>query len=227
MKEKTPINKQQYAYQVLRSRILDGTYSPGYRIVINQIAKELSLSTIPVREAIRQLEADGLIQYKPYSGAVVTPIDKDQYLETLSTLAVLEGYATALSSQVFPKEKIPELEEINTKMEKALEDFDFIRFGQLNRQFHNLICSYCSNKYLLESIRNTHNRLDSIRRMGATFISYRVKQSIEEHSELIRMLQKDCTFEEIESFAREHKMNTVKFFQQQAEKHGSAIFFEA
>jgi DNA-binding GntR family transcriptional regulator len=227
MMEKTPINKQQYAYKILRSRILDGTYSPGYRIVINQIAKELSLSTIPVREAIRQLEADGLIQYKPYSGAVVTPIDKDQYLETLSTLAVLEGYATALSSRVFPKTKISELQEINTQMEKALEDFDFIRFGRLNRQFHDLICSYCNNQYLLESIRNTHNRLDSIRRMGATFISYRVKQSIEEHGELIRMLQKDCPFAEIESFAREHKMNTVKFFQQQAEKNGSAIFFEA
>jgi DNA-binding GntR family transcriptional regulator len=195
--------------------------------VINQVAKELSLSTIPVREAIRQLEADGLIQYKPYSGAVVTPIDKNQYLETLSTLAVLEGYATALSSRVFPKEKIPELQEINAKMEKAIENWDFIRFGQLNRQFHDLICSFCSNQYLLESIRNTHNRLDSIRRMGAAFISYRMKQSIKEHSELIRMLQEDCDFAEIESFARQHKMNTVRFFQQQAEKHGSSIFFEA
>ncbi|PTX64603.1 GntR family transcriptional regulator [Melghirimyces profundicolus] len=226
MEKKTSLNKQQYAYQILRSRILDGTYSPGYRLVINQIAKEMSLSAIPVREAIRQLEADGLIQYKPYSGAVVTPIDKNQYLETLSTLAVLEGYATALSSQCFPIDKIVELQKINERMKDSLEEFDFVRFGNLNSEFHDRICSRCNNQYLLENIRNTQNRLDSIRRMGSAFKPVRVKQSIEEHDELIRMLRESRPFGEIESFARGHKMNTVLSFQPQPEEEKTVRFFE-
>ncbi|MDQ7864069.1 GntR family transcriptional regulator [Peribacillus frigoritolerans] len=77
---------------------MDGTYGSGQRIIIDQTAKELSLSPIPVREAIRQLESDGLIQYKPYSGAVVTSINESEYIETLSVLSLLEGYAAALSS---------------------------------------------------------------------------------------------------------------------------------
>src|SRR5699024_1202085 len=95
-------SKKQYVYQVLRSRILDGIYTSGFRIIIDRIAKEINVSAIPVREAIRHLEADGLIEYEPYKGAVVASIDNNQYLEALSTLAVIEGYATGLSSSQFP-----------------------------------------------------------------------------------------------------------------------------
>ncbi|WP_093231216.1 GntR family transcriptional regulator [Thermoflavimicrobium dichotomicum] len=223
MKKQNPVNKQQYAYQILRSRILDGTYSPGYRIVISQIAKELSLSAIPVREAIRQLEADGLIEYKQYSGAVVTPIDEQKYVETLSVLAVMEGYATALSSLAFPFERIAKLQDLNEAMKKALKEFDFVRFGQLNRTFHDQIYEYCQNQYLIENIRQTWSRLDSIRRMGSLFIPVRAKQSVQEHDQLISMLKNQRPFDEIERFAREHKMNMVKFFNHM-KKQGTSIF---
>ncbi|GAB6891676.1 hypothetical protein JCM14450A_26820 [Geobacillus stearothermophilus] len=65
-------NKTQLAYEYILSRIENGVYGPGYRVVIGQIARELGLSSIPVREAIRQLEAEGLVEFKPYTGAVVS-----------------------------------------------------------------------------------------------------------------------------------------------------------
>lgn len=208
------ISKQQYAYKLLRARILDGTYGPGFRLVIDQIAKEIQTSAIPVREAIRQLESDGLIQYKPYSGAVVTPPNENEYLETLSFLAIIEGYATALSSKYFPDERLQELHAINEKMKQAIEELDFVKFGELNRSFHSLTYEYCDNKYLVENIKATWNRLDSIRRAGSAFITVRARESIEEHDEIIRILKEKRPQQEIELFVRNHKLNTVNAFLQ-------------
>jgi DNA-binding GntR family transcriptional regulator len=206
------VSKHQYAYNVLRSRVLDGTYFPGYRIVIDQIAKELSLSAIPVREAIRNLEADGLIEYIPYKGAVVTQINENEYVETLTTLAVLEGYATRLSSQSIPNKKIADLQRINNLMLEAVEEFDFTQFGTLNRSFHNLIYEFCENRYITETIHQTQKRLDSIRRTGSAFLPIRPKKSVEEHDQLIKMIMEKQPLDEIENFARKHKMNTAESF---------------
>lgn len=220
--DKKRLNKQQYAYQVLRTRILDGTYAPGYRIVINQIANELSLSAIPVREAIRQLEADGLIEYKPYSGAVVTPIDENEYVEAMTVLAVTEGYATALSAQGFSRDKLSELHETNERMERALKDYDFATFAALNRTFHEEIYTECENRYLIEQIEQTWNRLDSIRRQGAVFIPQRAEKSIAEHRQLLTLIEQERPFDEIETHARQHKMNTVDYFNR---RKGKKEFF--
>lgn len=209
------MNKQQYAYKLLRARILDGSYGPGYRIVIDQIAREIETSAIPIREALRQLESDGLIQFKPYSGAVVTPINENEYLETLSVLAVIEGFATSISGQHFPKERIPDLVDINNKMRQALEVLDFTSFGQYNRAFHALTYEYCDNHYLVENIRSTWKRLDSIRRSGSAFMPVRAKESILEHDEIVRLLDSKAEPHVIESFVREHKLNTVKSFYHQ------------
>jgi DNA-binding GntR family transcriptional regulator len=206
------LSKHQIAYNVIRSRILNGTYSPGHRIVIDQIAKELSLSAIPIREAIRNLEADGLIEYIPYKGAVVTQINENEYLETLTTLAVLEGYATMLSSQFIPKEKIADLRKINKKMEEEVEQYHFKNFGELNLSFHNLIFEFCGNRYLKEKIHETEARLDAIRRRGSTFMPIRPKQSVEEHEQLIVLIETNQPLETIEAFARRHKLNTVESF---------------
>jgi DNA-binding GntR family transcriptional regulator len=209
------LNKQQFAYKLLRARILDGTYGPGYRIVIDQIAREISTSAIPVREALRQLESDGLIQFKPYSGAIVTPINENEYLETLSVLAVIEGYATSISSQYFPKARIQELESINSLLKQAIEDLNFEAFGTYNRQFHALTYEYCDNKYLVENIRSTWKRLDSIRRAGAAFMPFRAKESVLEHDQIIRLLEQKADPEKVEAYVREHKLNTVKSFYHQ------------
>ena len=122
MINKNKLNKRQYAYQVIRSRIIDGQYVPGQRIVIDQIAKEVNSSHIPVREAIHQLESEQLIEYKPNIGAVVKGINNQVYIETLEVLAVLEGYATALSAAHIDQSGIDELVRINDQMEQCLKN---------------------------------------------------------------------------------------------------------
>ena len=92
------VTKQERAYRTIRERILSGAYGPGYRVVIDTLATELEVSAVPVREAIRRLEAEGLIVYRPNAGAQVAPAEPGLYDEELTVLAVLEGYATALAA---------------------------------------------------------------------------------------------------------------------------------
>jgi DNA-binding GntR family transcriptional regulator len=205
-------NKQQYAYQVIRSRILDGRYPPGHKLVIDQLARELSTSAIPVREAIRQLEADSLISFKPYSGAIVTPFDEEAYLETLSVLAVLEGFATAESAAHFPHEKLEDLRAYTQLMEDALDSLDFSLFSNYNKEFHKLTYNHCKNRFLMEQIQATWERLSTVRKNGTTMKPARMKRSIAEHYQLIDMIAKREDPRIIESFTRTHKMNTLQAF---------------
>ncbi|KPC97588.1 HTH-type transcriptional regulator McbR [Geobacillus sp. BCO2] len=205
-------NKTQLAYEYILSRIENGVYGPGYRVVIDQIARELGLSSIPVREAIRQLEAEGLVEFKPYAGAVVSNINEKEYIETLSVLAVLEGYATALGSSHLTKEAIDRLEQVNERMERALEELELERFSELNYEFHSLIYAHCGNAYLEEQIKQIWQRMKRIRVYGFTLIPQRAKASIEEHREIIRLLREQAPPYEIEQYVRQHKINTAEAF---------------
>jgi DNA-binding GntR family transcriptional regulator len=212
MKTTHKTNKQQYAYQVIRSRILDGRYPPGHKLVIDQLARELQTSAIPVREAIRLLEADSLISFKPYSGAIVTPFDEQAYLETLSVLAVLEGFATAESSIHFPHEKLEGLRVYTKLMEEALEQLDYSLFSNYNKEFHQLTYKYCTNQFLLEQIHTTWVRLGTVRQQGTTMKPVRMKRSVAEHYQLIEMMERREEPTIIEAFTRNHKLNTLKAF---------------
>jgi DNA-binding GntR family transcriptional regulator len=205
-------NKQQKVYRILKGRIIEREYVPGQRIVIDQIAKELETSSIPVREAIRQLEAERLVVYKRNVGPVVAEVNESDYLDTVHVLALLEGYAASLAAKNFPKEQIDQLKELNRLMEEALEDFDIIQFSKLNAAFHRNICEQCENAYLIETIQHTWNRIDSIRGTGSTLYSKRVKESILEHQEIIRLLELGESGQ-LEILAREHKIKTAINFE--------------
>lgn len=206
-------NKQQRAYRIIKSRIVEKVFAPGQRIVIDQLARELQTSSIPIREAIRQLEAEGLIEYKHNIGPVVSSINESEYYESLQVLAVLEGYVVASCSQNFPAAKIMKLKEKNKQMKEALEDFDIIAFANLNTEFHHLIYEESTNKVLVESIQNLWKRLDSIRGIGSTLYSVRVKESIKEHEEIISLLEKKADPQKIEELVRMHKLRTAEDFE--------------
>lgn len=214
-RKKLTISKTQYAYEYISRKILDGIYGPGQRIIIDQIAKELGTSTIPIREAIRNLESDGLIQYKPYSGAIVSAINETEYIEILSVISVLEGYAAALSARKLTSRDFVELQQLNTQMYEALQDFQLDLFNQLNRKFHSIIYEKCENDFLLEEIRQTQQRLDRIRRSIFTLVPGRTRQSIEEHNTIIHLLKEKAPLLQIEEEIRQHRINTIIAFKEQ------------
>jgi DNA-binding GntR family transcriptional regulator len=221
------ITKQERAYRAIRERILSGQYGPGYRVVIDTLAAELGVSAVPVREAIRRLEAEGLIVYRPNAGAQVAPTEPGLYDEELTVLAVLEGYATALAAGSMRREDLRRLRAVNQRMVEAMERIDALSFGRLNQEFHAAIYDRCPNPSLVELLHDVGRRLDAIRRTVFVQIPYRGSASIEEHERLIAMIEGDAPFAEIEAAARQHKLNTVESFREWRAEHEQAAVSSA
>jgi DNA-binding GntR family transcriptional regulator len=211
-------NKHEFAYRAIRERIEDAVYRPGQRLVIDALARDLHMSQVPIREAIRRLQAEGWISYRRNSGPEVANVGFDQWRGMLEVLAVLEGYATAIAAAHMRPEDISHLREIVDRMQASLKDFDLLAFSAGNREFHHVIYSRCPNQVLVERISETTAQLDAIRGTVFPSVPQRGVGSNEEHRELIEMLERSDSFDKIEAIAREHKLNfltaAVRHFEQ-------------
>jgi DNA-binding GntR family transcriptional regulator len=205
--------KQQHIYAAVRERILQGAYGPGYRVVIDAIAAEFGVSALPVREAIRRLEAEGLVVFRPNAGAQVTPVDPELFEDEMTLLALLEGYATALAAPHLTSDDILELTQRTDDMARAAEQMDSLSFGRHNREFHAVFYARCPNSTIVGSASEAVRRLDAIRRTVFVQIPYRGTASIAEHRELIAMLVTGAQPSKIEAVARDHKLATLRSFQ--------------
>jgi DNA-binding GntR family transcriptional regulator len=161
--------------------------------------------------------------YRPNAGAQVAPAEPGLYDEELTVLAVLEGYATALAAEEMSPDDVVRLKEINERMVEAMERIDALSFGRLNQEFHGAIYARCPNPSLVEILEDVARRLDAIRRTVFVQIPYRGSASIEEHRQLIELVERRAPFAEIEAAARAHKLNTVESFREWRREHESAL----
>ena len=135
--------------ETLRNAILDGRLPCGTAIRQEALAKLFGVSRMPVREALRQLEAQGLLQVVQYKGAVVAPLIEDNSLETYELRQLLEAQALRLSVPLLSKE---DFEEAEGYIEALEIEKDFGKIGTLNRQFHQALYCKAPNKKLLALI---------------------------------------------------------------------------
>ncbi|GAB3886586.1 hypothetical protein GCM10029964_051120 [Kibdelosporangium lantanae] len=170
------MNKQERTYTILRDRIHTGEYQPLDRLNIDALAREFGVSQIPVREALRRLEAEGWVQFRPNAGAVVAPVDTTSWEQAMVALAVLEGAATADARNRLRKTDIAKLRRIAAQMERALDDP--LKFSTLNRQFHEVIVERCTNEVLRDLLAQTHRRLDQVRRTMFVYLPERSKAAV-------------------------------------------------
>lgn len=203
-------NKQERAYELIRSRIASGQYGPGQRLVIDWLARDLEMSQVPIREAIRKLEAEGWVHYQRNSGPEVANVSREQWQRTMEVLAVLEGYATALAAPHLTAEDIAGMVELNDLMAAAMRDFDLVRLSSCNRMFHRAIYERCPNTYLVDRVGETQAKLDAIR--GSLFhtIPQRGPESSAEHANLIETIRRGEPAAVVEATARQHKLNFLQ-----------------
>lgn len=203
-------SKADIAYSWLWERIVEGVYGPGYRVVIDQLVRETGISSIPWREAIRRLEAEGWIEVVPQVGARITTFGRDAYPQTMQVLARLEGYATALAMPHLTPDTVQAAVQVNQDMATALEDFDPVRFTQLNREFHFILYQHCGDAHLYRLITNEWTRLDVIRRASFVLIPGRARASVAEHEALLNLVANGRDFDAVEAAARQHKLNSLR-----------------
>ncbi|MCZ9310048.1 GntR family transcriptional regulator [Corynebacterium uberis] len=214
--------KTQRAYNYLRGKILDHSYAPGHRLVLSTIAETLDVSVIPVREAIRQLEAENLVSFERNVGAKVTMVESNEYFDVMETVALLESRATALAAPLIRDTDISTARELNEKMERALSDedgFEPATFTQLNKKFHETLFLPCPNERLIDLIYAEWQRLDYLRESIFSFIPERARESVVEHEMLLRLIEGHCDAAWIESYARDHRLRTSATFADQTGGH--------
>ncbi|MCF4006024.1 GntR family transcriptional regulator [Corynebacterium uropygiale] len=204
------MTKAERAYQLLKYRITRNEYAPGHRLVLSTLAESLGSSVVPVREAVRRLEAEGLIDYLPNVGPRVAMVNDNMYTDCMQLIAILEGAATALAAPHLTEEDLARARELNESMRESLAAFDPRAFTTLNRAFHETLFTRCPNTDLVELIENQWERLDYLRESTFAFVPERAEASVHEHDTLIVMIEARADPEYIEKLARQHRLHTLE-----------------
>jgi DNA-binding GntR family transcriptional regulator len=207
--EAASVSKVDLAYDLIRLRIGDGSYTPGYRLVLGTLAKELGVSAVPVREAVRRLEAEGLVEVVRNVGATVRGLDPVEYRWTVETLAVVEGVATGLAAAHLPPGALDEARRLNDAMRDGLDDLDPLRHSRLNQQFHRVLTEPCPNPHLLDLVERGWMRVSALRSSVFSFVPDRARDAVREHDALLELIARGAPAAEIETAARAHREATL------------------
>jgi len=173
--------------------IVTGHFQPGKQIKEEEISQRLGISRPPVREALKMLEAAGLVFRKPRCGVFVPEMTEKDMWEVYTLKATLYEMATSLAMDVISDKKIRKLETYVKKMEVCVgkEPLDVLRYQDLHKTFHNSIMVISGNDRLRTFASNLHNQV--------TLFSYKSLQdnnhlnsSVRYHREIVNaMKQKD------------------------------------
>jgi DNA-binding GntR family transcriptional regulator len=211
------VSKSQRAYAWIRERITGGAYGPGYRLVLSSLATELSMSVVPVREAIRELTAEGLVTFERNVGASVAMVDPSQYRHAMQLISVVESAATALSARGLTAADLARAREINDLMRSGLDDLDPRFFSTLNQEFHHILYARCPNPRLLEVVEAEWARLGHLRESIFAFVPGRAPTSVCEHDALLDLIASGADLDRIEHAVRRHRNATLDAFLTSAE----------
>lgn len=146
------------AYTWLREAIVNGRVKPGDRLKERQICEDLNISRTPVREALRRLAADGLVQLEPRRGGVVTQLSRDEASEIFSLGALLESHAARLAASRARASELALLKEKLQAMTQVLEDCGenhHTDYMNLDHEFHEHILTMAASRRLAAMLRLT------------------------------------------------------------------------
>ncbi len=202
-------SKSERAYAAIRAKILGGEFTPGYRLVLAKLADDLGFSVVPVREAIRRLEAESFVTFERNVGATVAGIEPTEYLYTMQTLSIVEGAATALSAPLITCSDIVRARAVNSTMGESLAHFDPIRFTALNLEFHSILFENCPNPHILDLVHRGWNRLQALRSSTFSYVPGRARESVAEHEALLQLVESGASPDRVERAARAHRAATL------------------
>ena len=172
---------------VLRERILRGQIQAGEQLRQHAIATELDVSRIPVREALRQLEAEGLITIVHDYGAVVTGLSGKEIVEMFEIRMLLESYLLRQSIPFLTAQEFSHAEEVLNAYEQALnQDSDVASWGELNWEFHATLYAAANRPRFLSIAQNIHHNADRYVRLHLLLV-HDIEKAKNEHREILRL----------------------------------------
>lgn len=209
----------------LRKAIFNNKLKPGDRLVETTIAEAMGISRTPVREALRQLELEGLATNAPRKGTVVNGISMESALEMYDVREVLEGLAARLTCNNISRKNINVLKEIINNMEECIEAHSREELFEMNNRWNNMLMVQCENKVLIQDMKELHDHLGRFRLL-TLYDEELQKEAVEEYKTIIKAIEIGDD-KKSEEYAREHvrraKQRFIKVFNKKSKEMSCVI----
>lgn len=194
----------------LRNAIFEGHVEAGDRLVESQIAESMGVSRTPVREALRQLEIEGLAVNVPRKGTIVKGISKDDAIEIYDIREVLEGLAARRACLNITRLEIRRLNEIIGIMEECIKSDDEIAYIKAHNEYNQILLDASKNKRLGEQLQHKYEYLKSLRKISLMTKERRIR-ALKEHKAIVYAIEVGDE-KEAETVARAHVKNAKEAF---------------
>ncbi|MCA0386822.1 MAG: GntR family transcriptional regulator [Firmicutes bacterium] len=175
-------------FEKIREDILNGRYVSGDKLVEIKLADELGVSRTPVREALKQLELDGLVDNIPNRGVVVKGISKEDIDDILTIRLCIEGLVGQWAAERILDHEVKELEEIFDLMEFYSHKGDVDKLFELNTKFHETLYQTTKSRYL-EGVLNDFQLFIKTARNNSLRSSGRMQHALDEHRAILTALK--------------------------------------
>ena len=171
----------------LRQRIVEGQLAPGAKLNERELSELLNVSRTPLREAIKMLAAEGLVELLPNRGAVVAQMSAQDVADTFEVIAGLEGQSGELAAQRITEAELAEIRALHYEMMAAWTRRDLPTYYRLNAQIHSQINAAARNPVLAQTWRTVNARLQALR-FRSNFDEAKWKRAVREHELMVELL---------------------------------------
>jgi DNA-binding GntR family transcriptional regulator len=215
--------KQEFVYHTLRDAIMRCELAPGQRLVIDELARKLEVSAIPIREALQLLQSEGLVLTVPHVGATVAPISHESIHEVFTVMEGLEIVATRNAALRMTSEEAAGLDEVVAAMDAALAAGRQEEWGELNTRFHLGISRISAMPMLQEMTERVLSRWDRLRRYYFNgVLSHRIEQAQGEHHDLVDAMR-ERSLDALERSVKQHNQGALVAYADYLRDHGAAV----
>lgn len=200
-------SKNEVVYDALHQSIVRGDYEPGTRLVIDELARSLGVSQIPIREAMRQLEADGFVTIEPYVGATITEINAEFIFEVFALLESMEVICSRTAAREMSGDQLNILEQMILNMDSSVDHPD--QWSQENKQLHLFICECARTGLIQKMMRKVLDHWDRLRMHYLKDVSaQRIKIAQQEHKAILAAFRTHDQ-DEVERVVHEHNQSAL------------------
>lgn len=175
-------------FEQIETDILDGVYAQGEVLTETKVSQKLGVSRTPVREALRRLEQEGLVQATANKGTMVLGITKQDLSDIYEIRMRIEGLASKLTAERITDEQLKTLSDIVDLQEYYTTKDNADQIKDMDTQFHELIYNYCNSAILMSTLSNLHHRIQFYRKASVS-IHGRAEKATAEHRKILEALK--------------------------------------
>ena len=181
-------NLPEAIFQKLRSLLVEGKIAPGSKLNERELAESLHVSRTPIREAIRRLAAEGLVELITNRGAIALQLSLEDVVHTFDVIAQLEGFSGELAANNISDTALSELEALQYEMMASYARRDLSSYYKLNLRIHHLINQAANNPILSRLFSQVNARIEALRfRSNQDGVKW--EKAVEEHQEMLDALK--------------------------------------